>query len=261
MVEDDQTATRQLESLLSREDRPVEVLNFGCSSYSPLLGVHLYDRLVRQFSPDAVFYFFHSTDFRDDAEYRGVHLRAIAAIPETPVYWDNPRWGRLGRLVRMRFHAWLLAEMPVGPISHDRYATFKRREELTADDWGHITFTLDQMGVLGGLCQADGIPFVLAIIPSPDQVEGQPYAIGSGFAPLRAEMAGRTTMQEIIAEGLAVRQVACVDLRSGLAEYGKAHPEEPLYLLNDGHWGLAGQRAVAQVLEGYVRTMNLSAGG
>lgn len=252
LVGDEQTATRMLEKSLVGSCGSVEVLNFGCSSFSPLLGVRLYEHLVRRFRPDVVFYFFHQTDFRDDAEYGGVGSGSGVAWVGVPRYWDNPKWGRLGRVVRMQLYARELASFPVGPVALDRYATFKLPEELTREDRDTMSFTFDQIGVLEGMCRSDGAEFALVAVPSPDQVRGQDYSIGAGFVPLRREMAGRTTMQEMLAGGMGSRGIRYLDLREALTEYSEGHENAQLYYQNDGHWNAEGQQAVARVLESWM---------
>lgn len=252
LVGDEETATRVLETSLAGSGGAVEVLNFGCSSFSPLLGARLYEHLVRRFRPDIVFYFLHQTDFRDDAEYGGAGGGSGVAGAGIPRYWDNPNWGRLGRVVRMQLYARELASFPVGAMAVDRYATFKRPEELTREDRDTMSFTFDQIGVLDGMCRADGAAFALVAVPNPDQVRGQHYEIGQGFAPLRREMAGRTTLQAMLAVGMRVRGIRYLDLREALAEYSECHENAQLYYQNDGHWNRAGQQAVAQALASWM---------
>ncbi|MDQ3815527.1 MAG: GDSL-type esterase/lipase family protein [Armatimonadota bacterium] len=269
-VEEDETLVRQLEKNLQpvirqKMKQRLEVLNFGCRGFCTSLEMLLLREFVLKFEPDMVILVHFFNDISDDsqfgvwAHYQGKKLVAVR----------KPGAGK-GRDVREFFRRSRLVRLVSGALHERRRARQSRlqpKESLlvgwdaivhdpyTPDDekaWKH---SLGYLGQIADMLRQRRIPFLVAVIPIPTQVEpvSAQFAAESGALWLaggkRLEYTG---YQRKLTAYCRSKGIAYLDL---LPAFRAANPSGRtwLFLPKDGHWTAAGHALAARKITEYLQ--------
>lgn len=151
------------------------VLNFGCSSFSPLLTRLLLDHYAERIEPKAICLQLYSNDVNDDVQYEALAERdaegRVVRVPgdRTPWWTRLANRSYLARLVRTAWVAWkferTMREKSDGAWSPDDWSPYFSKP---LDEW----YEADKLALIESnlldiqaICRERDIPFVLFAIP------------------------------------------------------------------------------------------------
>ncbi len=167
----DQTIPVHFEALFHERfpDKPLEILNFGFVSYSPIIHNVQYQRLIRELKPDWVIYLMDTCDPIDDVIYRPMARFDASGDPVAVVgeRFLNTGWRR-SALIRFVQFAWTLAKN--GGQFLPREQTILNRSEYIRNPESlqyALDFSFDMLKRLTLRVQADGFRMALFQYPWP----------------------------------------------------------------------------------------------
>ncbi len=256
-----------MEGLLSSQlpGESIAVLNAAAPSWSPLIGVRLFDGVVRHYRPGHVLYILDATDIGDDVKYaseivdrggRDVfeleappsarYFGAVAqvAIDGGPVESLLLPWRALGlaRGPAKRAYDWYDFELEVGGVvERNRFFIYRHPLEVTRP-WFDRTW--ENLRELSRLVETEGADFTLVLMPRyhpwnprecPENWEAAEYALDERW---------QHEFFRYFEERRADAGFEIVDL---LPAFREAH-EAPLVFAVDPHLNPAGHALVARAL-------------
>ncbi len=235
-----------------------EVLNFGCSSFSPSLEYYLLRDLAHDFRPDMVVLLFHVTDVSNDWEYE--KLKAldsngrVAGIDghraKGPLYAALERSVFLRAVVqriKLMRRQERLREGEELHLTNSYFAMFKAEySELDERAW---ELTKSYLRRIREWSDNAGVPFLIAAIPVGPQVEafGASSETGTGF-PEDWNNLQSTRMQDVLAEWTTREGVEYLDLLPFARAHKEENADERLFYPRDQHFSPAGNRVAARAI-------------
>ena len=249
-----------VESSLSAQGIPTEVVNFSVGGYSLNDEALLLERFAERYHPDIVLHsVFMGNDFivpkEESHAYRGIPVELRPGWGSwMPQNWTLPRWlGQFGVALadRRRLEKEREGTDGAGTFSKEKFlwiegvrmSTFRRpSREVVA--WPDVTRALDR---ILGKSREIGAAYVL--VAHPDQVQVE--------APLRAEILTAMGVTEeaydmdlpakFLEAYAATRHVPFVNLTPAFRKDGSSGG---LYITRDTHYNTAGNRIAARAIEG-----------
>ena len=270
-VEDDSTFSAMLERSMSQGNLPVEVLNAGVDSYSPLLAYFRLTKTLPDLDPDLVVLNFDMSDLVQDALYRSEADRSsdgtIVAVPG-PSNADPDAAERardfvvnrlpLTRLLLWRTEAWaaratgqtnaaLLSSADPDVLLHTLEGDTEDREE----QWSGV---FESILSLRDYCERNGIFFALTAYPWGHQVSDEAWRPGRELF-IEGGVVVSDNSVTILQQFANSEEIPFLDVFGAFRSFnGRA----PLYFSYDMHWTPAGHRLMAQEVESFIRGRFLS---
>jgi lysophospholipase L1-like esterase len=254
-VEMGERFSERLEQKLNSDNNRVEVLNFGCSWYSPLLELSLYRHLVREFDPDLVLLFVHFTDVTDDWRFRTQAIRGpegeLERVDSSPLLSglrSRPgRWLWRSALLRWTYRTWQrYAGVNVrGDTLKESFAAWFSRE-LTQSDQEAIDYTETNIAAIARAVDDAGSRLVIVGVPIAQTVTME--TAHDRFVRASLEPDGPRHAMRFYAwlRQLASRTgVQYVDL---LPAFQAERGADPLFYPRDGHFTRLGHAVVSERL-------------
>lgn len=277
-VRREQNLCEVLEVDLAKElSGPVQVINAGVVTYSPLLEYVYYKHSLRAYRPDAVVLVFFANDVFDDLRYTQAARVDESGVPTSvapdwpwlilprdglPPNELNARQWRL-RAPLSRTRPWLASKSYFAALVHYAWVVWQAKAESSEPPRNDEFFVLEDnpalapqqkqgwaltrryITLLKEECDRDGIPFLLTAVPIAAQIYGRTtydhfFFRGRPTDADHAELAG-------LGDSLGID---FVDLRPSLKSAGG-----DLYFPRDGHWTPKGHRVAADTLQPYLLEM------
>ena len=170
----DQTIPKYLEKLLDRRlpNVPVEILNFGNISYSPVLYQIVYDQLVKRLKPDYVIILYDTFDPIDDYIYYNIAEKDENGVPTAMIGDEYYKTG-IRRLAVVRYLLFLADVLKnklhyVAAVGH-----YENRSQFVIDPnaFPHVLeVSFKLMDHLTAQIRADGSQLLLFQYPWPYQL-------------------------------------------------------------------------------------------
>lgn len=272
----ERTAPRQLEALLSARPSPrCEVINAAVASYASSLHYLYFKVKGRRFSPDLVLLFMAFNDPSGDLfltrqaildgdglpvsvnTYRGMGVRGV--VSELASKLASYRFVRnRAHLARLRGEARRPhARSRTTDIIEDPFLIVREPMDPSVTAQAERAWQLTERYTAGlrDLVHRNGAKFAVTMIPLPNQVSAEEWAIGRaarGFKP--NQLLGSDALQRH-AKAIAKRLgVPYMPLLPGLRQASK---HTKLHFDNDEHWTVAGHRAVAQITAQWIESRGL----
>ena len=245
-----------LEKALSSETAKVEVLNFGCSWFSPLLERALYNHLAVHFRPDLVLVFVHFTDVTDNWTFRqqavfdqlGGLERVRANSYLTSVRSPEADWLRESSLIRLVYRGW----QAYGALTNVRGPSLKEnfgawfKLKLNEDDRLALRFSESNIAALVKSIRGSGSEVLLVGIPISQTITG---SAKNRFVRQRLtseQIHGARQYYTWLQNLSGSLEVEYVDL---LDAFIRSADRDRLFFPVDGHFTRYGHQVVASVLQ------------
>ena len=233
-----------------------EVLNFGCSSFSPSLEYYLLKELVHKFRPDMIVLLFHVTDVSNDWEYEKAKVTdlngrisgingytnkgALYALLEKSVFLRAvvQKFKLIKKLRRLdvdkEYH-----------LTDSYFAMFKDEySELDLNAW---ELTQSYITRIREWADNAGAPFLIVAIPVGPQVE---ELVRNSDVELKFpkdwQNLQSTKMQDILYEWSKSEGVDYLDLLPYATAYKENNMDEILFYPLDQHFTSSGNRVAAR---------------
>jgi hypothetical protein len=256
--EEDSIAVMLEEHMNESAAGKIEVLNFGCSSFSPSLEYYLLQRFVEKFSPDMVVLLFHVTDVSNDWEYEKYKVldkngRTVGINGHTDkggLYTTLEKSVFLRAVVQKIKLIKRLRRLDVDKEYHltDSYfAMFKDEySELDQKAW---ELTQSYITLIREWADNAGVPFLIVAIPVGSQVEALVMNSGekSKF-PQDWQNLESTKMQDILFTWAKNTETDYLDLLPYAKAYKENNKNEILFYPQDQHFTLFGNRVAAKAI-------------
>lgn len=222
-----------LMNLNSNDDS--KFMNFGCSSYSPVLHYLKWNKDVRHYMPTHVILLLYSNDVRDDKEYAAAAIRdakgVITAVPGPP---DS-------KLVRLARKSYLLRYLRKSYLAvmwriNHRERSFPALDNLPLEENPDISATTAEYLLrLRSEIEKTGATLTLAAVPSKFRLLGQ--------------MPNETrTFADILEDWAVERNINWVDLKRPFADFNKKAGLP--FFKKDIHFNEDGQRLFFESIRG-----------
>lgn len=260
-VRRDQNFCEVLEKrLAARLPYPLQVINAGVSTYSPLLEYVYYKRVLWEFQPDIVLQAFFANDVADDLGYSRFAIYDSGGLPLAVLPLrtkdqedDQTRFSRAlhrrpgwlasrSYLAALVGHTWtarrVRREFPQPPL-HDQFFILQDAPGLGPQKEKGWALTRRYISLLEQACESDGARLILTAVPMAAQIYGQ-STYDTFFFRGRPTEADQVEVRKI-ARAL---NVEFIDLLGPLKRAGRG-----LYFPRDGHWTPKGHRVAADTIE------------
>lgn len=256
---EEDSISRLLEGLLNQSHtQKNEVLNFGCSTFSPSLKYYLLLNLVQKFQPDMVILLFHMTDVRDDWKYEKSKVLdsngkalGINGTTEKSILYKTLEKSAFLRTVVQKTKALMKQKRLEGNqnfnLKESLYAMFKdsySRSDLEAWD-----LSKSYLNLIKNWSDTAGVPFLLTVIPVGPQVE--PVVKNSkrnSIFPRDWQDLKSTKMQDILQYWSYDNGVNYLDLLPYAKAFKKTNQKGSLFYPLDQHFTATGNRVAADAL-------------
>ncbi|MHC4268237.1 MAG: hypothetical protein ACYSTS_07195 [Planctomycetota bacterium] len=248
-----------LEGLLSQSStQKHEVLNFGCTTFSPSLEYYVLFNLAQKFQPDMVILLFHMTDVRDDWKYEkskvlGPNGKALGinGTTEKSILYKTLEKSAFLRTVVQKTKALMKQRRLEGNqgfnLKESFYAMFKdlySRSDLEAWD-----LSKSYLNRIKNWSDAAGVPFLLTVIPVGPQVESVVKdSKGSSVFPRDWQDLKSTKMQDVLQYWSHDNGVNYLDLLPYAKAFKKTNQNVPLFYPLDQHFTASGNRVAADAI-------------
>ena len=235
-----------------------EVLNFGCSSFSPSLEYYLLKELVHKFRPDMIVLLFHVTDVSNDWDYDKAKVldsnsRAVGidGYTDKGVLYSTLEKSVFLRAVVQKIklirRKKRLREDKEYHLTGSYFAMFKNEySELDIKAWELTKTYLNHIRVWSDNA---GVPFIIGVIPVGPQVEvlaedsGIKLKFPQGWHNLQS-----TKMQDLLFDWSKDTGVEYLDLLPYAKAYKENNMDETLFYPLDQHFTPNGNRVAAEAV-------------
>ena len=258
-TEEESTISALLEGLLNKSiDQKFEVLNFGCSSFSPSLEYYLLLDLAANFRPDMVVLMFHITDVTDDWRYekkKALDLNGkaigIDGTKEKSAIYQIFEKSSLLRTVVQKIKKLqkqgLMEESQSVDLSESYYAMFK--DSYSPSDEKAWELSKSYLKKIKDWSDEAGVPFLLVVIPVGPQVEDVVEGPdGRHVFPPAWRNLESVKMQEILQDWAREAGVDFVDLLHRAKIFKKQIKEGNLFYPMDQHFTATGNEIAADAI-------------
>ena len=249
----------KLEGLLNKSSmQKFEVLNFGCSTFSPSLEYYLLLNLAQKFQPDMVILLFHITDVRDDWKYEKSEILdlngnaiGIDGTTNKGILYKALEKSAFLRTVVQKTKALLKQKRLEGRgaynLTESYYAMFK--DSYTSSDQEAWELTKTYLSRIKNWSDIAGVPFLLTVIPVGPQVEPVVKdSKGNSIYPRDWQDLKSTKMQDILQYWSHDNGVNYLDLLPYAKAFKKTNQNVPLFYPLDQHFTASGNRVAADAL-------------
>ncbi len=246
----------------------VEVMNVGLHATHTAQQLELLEAAGLDWQPDVVVLgFFAGNDFFDAVPHRRRILIGGGFVDLDPR--RDFEWVLFGRPIvpRSRLAAWIhhaavqLRESVTGAdqaLAPATYFDIKRRYLGFYDPATHrqgrfdtqIAYIFASIDALKRRLDGAGIGLLVAILPDELSVDDDLASAVFARFGLNAADFDLNLAQRLLADRLQTRRIRYVDLTPAMRA---AQEREPMYLVRDGHWNLAGNQAAADALFPHMR--------
>ncbi len=239
-VPQEKTFSQVAERLLARKlGRPVQVINAGCVSHSPLLEFLLLKEEGWRYHPDLVVLNLDMSDVQDDFFYERSAKADEQGIPYKVdpflIPSANQSWGAFG------------SGMP-GDILNDRFFHLRPGADSSVRaSWApHFDRTFRYVMLAARLAEEKGARFLLTTYPYAQMVSPREWEEGRkahGFGPGIHD----TPFRPYLARMTALAGISFLDMTDGFRA-ASARGAYPLYLHQDGHFSVQGHHLAAELI-------------
>ncbi len=251
--------------------KKIEVINGGCSSYSPLLEYLFLIYKGLALNPDLVILNYDISDVQDDYKYGQVAIRDSSgkALKVPPVdvqyYYREIKKGykskfafleksELYQFVMKRYyqlskkkdapHFYEQAQIVAGDIEYDR--DLPMREQ--SGDWKkHFENSAQNLKRIQELLKEKNIEFVITVYPYGNLLNEKEWAIGRKLRGFDAKKYS-TPLFDYLQEFCQQAGIPFLNMKAAF----EASKDFPLYYPYDGHFTPAGHQIVAQALKDFL---------
>lgn len=250
--------------------RRVEVVNAGCSSYSPILEYLWLERRGLALEPDLVVLAYDISDVHDDHKYGRIAERGAdgrpRAVPAARVEVRLLEIGagnlRVGHLLRRTWlqllgqertiaHTRRIATRIAGDIVYDRDTPVRE----TGGDWQpHFDASARNLDYIAGLLESHGIAFAMVTYPYGTLVNAHEWADGRRARGFDAKLY-TTRLFAHLEEWADGRGVPFHNMTPDFQ--AAAAVRSPLFFAYDGHFTPMGHAVAADALERFLRERGL----
>jgi len=270
----DDTFSKQLERKLneSGEGRRFEVINGGCSSYSPLLEYLLLVQKGLALNPDLVILNYDISDVQDDYKYGRIaefdgEGRPVRVPPvEVQWFYRDPRakyrapialleHSELYQFVMKRFYQWRGERNP--PLLYEKAKAVEGDIEYDRDlpmrdgvgDWKtYFDVSARYLKMIRDLLRSKGIGFLVTSYPYGNLVSASEWSIGRRLRGFDDKVYS-TRLFGYLKEWSSREGVDYLDMEP----FFRSSTDFPLFYPYDGHFTPAGHRVAAEALYGFLR--------
>lgn len=255
--------------------RKIEVINGGCSSYSPLLEYLflVYKGLALQ--PDAVVLNYDMSDVQDDYKYGQVAIRDAEGKPlkvppvDVQYYYREIKKGyksdfaflersELYQFVMKRYYQlkgqrdapsfYQQAQIVAGNIEYDRDLPMREG----AGDWKpHFENSAQNLERIQALLKDRNIRFAIAVYPYGNLVNEKEWALGRKLRGFDEKIYS-TRLFDYLEEFCRARGIPFLNMKTAF----EASKDFPLFYPYDGHFTPAGNQVAASALEEFLLKTN-----
>lgn len=248
-----------LEGLLNKSSmQKFEVLNFGCTTFSPSLEYYLLLNFAQKFQPDLVILLFHITDVRDDWKYEKSKVLdsngntiGIDGTTNKGIFYKAFEKSTLLRTVVQKTKA-LFKQKRLGAnreynLTESYFAMFK--DSYSHSDYEAWELTKSYLSCIKKWSDTAGVPFLLAVIPVGPQVEPVlNSSIGKHIFPNDWQDLKSTKMQDILLYWSQINGANYLDLLPYTRDFKKTNKTASLFYPLDQHFTVSGNRVAADAL-------------
>jgi len=254
--------------------RKYEVVNLGVESYAPVLEYSLLKRMIAQLKPDMVVLNFDMSDMINEYAYRkdaaidaSGDVVSVDGFPEYERTRENPK-DRAFRWIRNHlFITGILYETLDMRALNRQAADAANINVNTGVEKGSrmlLLHTLDapqlketpemysmiEDSILRSkkLCDVHECKFILSVYPWGHQVSDAEWAPGRNLYMTREDKISDRTVDEL--QAFAARN--SIDFFNAFPSFRKYSGGERLYFRHDMHWTPAGQKLMAETLDGFI---------
>lgn len=243
---------------------PVEIVNTGVRSHSPILHLEYLRNEGLSLNPDMVILLFDMSDLHDDYYYGGwerhrkikneLNLEAGEYIDEWP---QSRRLPTITVLRRSALFSVIYNEVMRRRLnSHKILDTRNLSTDISlfakAEEWKDFdkvwNLNLANLFLIHDYLASRGIKFAVAVVPRGMYVGSSEWDAGRGVLGIERGVVHKTTPLNIIKGALESRGVVTIDLLKPLRESAK----KPLYHNFDGHWTVFGNQVVGEVFANFI---------
>ena len=259
-TEEENSAVNVLERMLNQTgQRRYEVLNFGCSSFSPSLEYFQLVHFVEKFDPDLVLVMFHLSDVTNDWVYqKGNQVNdqgeVIGISMHKSFLYKLAEKSALLRTIVQRVKA-LQQSRAIQRSEHltQAYgAMFK--EQYSQEDLKAWKLSKGYLRQMNEWAEQRGVKFGLIVIPAGPQLEPVALSHGQRF-PFSAngQILTSTKMQTVLGDWAKEHGVWLLDLLEYGKQFKEKHPDTTLYFPLDQHWTKGGNAMAASAIFEWLR--------
>ena len=249
---------------------PVEVLNAGVESFSPILCYLQLKKLQAVLKPDIVILNFDVSDLLQEMAYRKLtRFAENGEILGVSGFQSESDGASLDSIKRIR--SWIRRHLVLTRVLVSWLDGWQKRSaQLTVDDTvrtphtdllGHTlesdtadrdrqwASVFDSIRRIKAYCESLGTPLVMTLYPWGHQVSEREWVTGrSSFVRAGARISDRSVKR--VESFAAAEGIPVLNTYTAFREY---RGEERLYHMRDMHWTAAGHRLMAQQLQDFLQ--------
>jgi len=271
-VKNEEIFSSLLERRLDSPSRPVEILNAGVNSYSPVLSYLALREYLNKLDPDLVVLNLDMSDLVQEVAYRkvavyderGEILRVPGTDEDDARNKRSPWWsGSKSNWVDNHLYFGRLVFFYLKGLTRDRSDitvtnvvelanpvllahTLKSDTMDRIEQWRSI---FDSIGRIKTFCDERGIRFLMTVYPWGHQINDREWVPGRNlFVP-----------KESVISDKSIRVIEELSMKNGVAflnlfpAFRARQLEGPLYYNYDMHWRPKGHEVMAEALENYIQ--------
>jgi hypothetical protein len=264
-VELDSAYVKQVERKLNAlSDSRYFCMNFGVSSYSPIIEYLQLVTKVLEYHPDLVILNYNMTDVVDDSVYASVASFSSTGLPIAveavyPVGWGNQsrvlRW--MKGIAQEHSYLWTFVRVSIanqaGLLTTDagrfKEVLFRHTIDTSSERWApRIEDSERYIGLVADTLRVRGIPFLLCVHPHGHQISSREWVKGRKAHGIPDGDFRNSMIFAHLEKFSGLKGIPYLDISNAL----RSRSDGTLYYSWDGHWTNKGNRIAADTMAAYL---------